>query len=145
MCQDHYDEAVENIRAFILDSYDENDAGCWVWNRAVQQNGYGIIGHRGITSKGPRGGTTTAHQMSYFLFNDPDQTLAEIEQVHHRCHNTSCVNTDHLFDMHPELHQLVHNLEERYVLRRVLDLMKLSHPNLEGQVELLWESYLENQ
>lgn len=58
---------------------------CWLWTAAKCKKGYGRF------SVG--GKLTSSHQYSYELHHGP---LAAAIDIDHRCHNTSCVNPDHL-------------------------------------------------
>lgn len=58
---------------------------CWEWQGYKDANGYGWL-HDQRTSVG-------AHRYAYALFVG---TLPEGYTVDHKCHNTSCVNPNHL-------------------------------------------------
>jgi hypothetical protein len=57
--------------------------GCWIWQRAKDQNGYGMIGANG----------KRAHRAYYEANKGP---ISEGMQLDHLCRNHSCVNPDHL-------------------------------------------------
>ena len=59
--------------------------GCWLWQRSVDQGGYGKIGVDGRTMK--------AHRVSYALFvGDIDEGM----MILHSCDTPRCINPDHL-------------------------------------------------
>ncbi len=62
---------------------DEND--CWVWTRQVNHAGYGAVRFRKKMHR--------AHRLMYSLKCGP---ISETMVVRHRCHNTRCINPDHL-------------------------------------------------
>lgn len=59
--------------------------GCWNWTWCASHDGYGLL------SIGGR--HYYAHRLSYELFVGP---IPEGLTVDHKCHNTSCINPDHL-------------------------------------------------
>lgn len=61
-------------------------SGCWLWNLAVDEKGYG----RFLSATGKR---MLAHRASFELYKGeiPDGLV-----VHHKCHNRRCVNPAHL-------------------------------------------------
>lgn len=59
-----------------------NDAGCWIWQRALTQAGYGVI----------RGGGYV-HRTVYAEVNGPIPDGLELD---HLCRNRACCNPDHL-------------------------------------------------
>ena len=61
--------------------------GCWSWT-GCRWSGYGRISEGGKYGK-----PLIAHRVSYELKNGEIPQGAEI---HHKCHNKSCVNPDHL-------------------------------------------------
>jgi hypothetical protein len=68
----------ENIEALVVR---EPMSGCWLWNRTYNKAGYGI-------AQG-----TLAHRIVYRWFKgDFDNKL----DLMHLCHNTACVNPEHL-------------------------------------------------
>jgi hypothetical protein len=66
-------------------SIPEPNSGCWLWDKAVMSNGYGLI----MTATGVR----TAHRVSYEAFRGP---IPEGLELDHKCRVRSCVNPNHL-------------------------------------------------
>lgn len=62
-----------------------NERGCWVWQRHITPNGYGVISVNGKSS--------SAHRTSYTLFKG---RIPEGFQIDHLCKVRSCVNPKHL-------------------------------------------------
>ncbi len=58
---------------------------CWLWIGNKLKTGYGYFWHNGKTEM--------SHRVSYEHWNGniPDGT-----EIHHKCHNRSCVNPQHL-------------------------------------------------
>ena len=63
-----------------------DSSGCHVWIRAVNKDGYGVVGYGGKT--------TLAHRLSYQLAN-PDVRIDGME-ILHTCDTPSCINPEHL-------------------------------------------------
>lgn len=59
--------------------------GCWVWNGASGQNGYGQIKSFGKI--------VSAHRFAFELYKGP---IPEGQEILHSCDNKLCVNPDHL-------------------------------------------------
>jgi hypothetical protein len=65
-----------------------SDAGCWIWQKAINANGYGV------TVRGDRSGRTIlAHRLAYELFVGP---IPDGLHVDHLCNVRPCVNPAHL-------------------------------------------------
>ena len=78
---------------FDLDSVLSNyqpvpEAGCWLWNGAAGNHGYGVV------SLGRVGLKESAHRFFYQLHKGP---IAPGLCVCHKCDTPGCVNPDHLF------------------------------------------------
>lgn len=69
--------------------YVEEDRGfetpCWIWQRATQSNGYGVVAVDGRTRR--------AHRHYYEQANGPIPAGLDID---HLCRQRACVNPDHL-------------------------------------------------
>lgn len=65
--------------------------GCWIWDRYVGCDGYGLMGLYDPISKIRK--TAKAHRVSYELFNGP---IPDGLQIDHLCRVRACVNPDHL-------------------------------------------------
>lgn len=63
----------------------EDENGCWVWQRARNSDGYGVMGFEG------RVGST--HRLSYEAFVGDIPVGLELD---HLCSNRACVRPDHL-------------------------------------------------
>ena len=66
----------------------EKGPNCWEWTGARGSSGYGQI-----SSGGPRPSALYAHRVSYELAVGP---IPEGMQIDHTCHNSACVNPEHL-------------------------------------------------
>jgi hypothetical protein len=91
------------------------DTPCWVWIASKNLRGYGSIGVRASRS-------VKAHRVSWELANGPisDPSL----HVLHRCHNTSCVNPNHLY-----LGTCQENANDRVDANRVNAVRGKDHPS----------------
>lgn len=76
---------------FLVERIEKDQNDCWIWQKSVDKNGYGMCGNLSIWCK--RYGKSKAHQLSYIAFLGlyPRQLL-----ICHTCHNPSCINPAHL-------------------------------------------------
>jgi hypothetical protein len=91
------------------------DTPCWIWTATKNRRGYGQIGVRASRP-------ASAHRVSWELANGPisDPSL----HVLHKCHNTSCVNPNHLY-----LGTCQENARDRVGADRVNAVQGEDHPN----------------
>src|SRR5262245_36095321 len=62
-------------------------SGCWIWMGALNKGGYGQF-------------TCQAHRMVYLIERGPVMNGLHLD---HLCHNTCCVNPDHLQPVTPKI------------------------------------------
>ncbi len=74
-----------------------HNGGCWTWKGNVDGKGYGRFWMIGRNH--------WAHRVAYVVFGG---SIPDGYTIHHTCHNTSCVNPEHL-----ELATLEDNSAER--------------------------------
>lgn len=71
---------------------DANDNGCWLWQNALGEWGYGRIWDANEERH------RKAHRVSFDLHRDEElPEFSPDRQVNHTCHNPDCVNPDHLY------------------------------------------------
>ena len=70
--------------------------GCWNWTGQKLKSGYGACHVDGIK--------TTAHRAQYWIVHGFIERGCEI---HHKCHNPSCVNPEHLESLSKDAHAKV--------------------------------------
>jgi hypothetical protein len=84
---------IEIAIADALSNFTVNlETGCWNWNGALNEDGYGQIS---VTSGRCASGVTTikAHRLFYVNHTGP---LLPTEVIDHKCRNVQCVNPEHL-------------------------------------------------
>jgi hypothetical protein len=72
-------------RISLVDYVVDEATGCWVWQRSLNNKGYGTM-----TRKGKR---VYAHVFYYVVAKGP---VPEGLELHHKCENPPCVNPRHL-------------------------------------------------
>jgi len=73
------------VKGDIFEKFDIKDNGCWIWNRALTQAGYGVFGHENKVVYG--------HRHMYEKYRGPIPAGMVLD---HQCNNKACVNPDHL-------------------------------------------------
>lgn len=76
---------VKEITKFHRFYTKDTNNNCWIWVRAKDGDGYGLINFAGKKRR--------AHRVSYTIHKG---TIPKGMQVLHKCDNPSCVNPDHL-------------------------------------------------
>jgi hypothetical protein len=90
------------------------DTACWIWTASKDRHGYGTIGVSASRSR-------RAHRVSWTLEHGP---IPLGLHVLHKCHNTSCVNPNHLY-----LGSSTQNARDRVLSKRVNAVKGEEHPN----------------
>jgi hypothetical protein len=76
---------MKSRRQYLADHGYEDETGCWIWEAALNENGYGQAywnGEQGL-----------AHRWSFEEFNGP---IPPGLQVNHKCHVRACFHPHHL-------------------------------------------------
>lgn len=81
-----HDEAYRaRLRARIVaNSEQDKETGCWIWQKALDRDGYGVCGARRRDS---------AHRASYLAHIGP---VPDGHVIDHLCRKPACVNPEHL-------------------------------------------------
>ena len=94
-----YLQVIISTRSRVVDSgRGVASNACVQWNGAISKNGYGFV-HLNLPNKKKL--HTTAHRVAFMLnqkiFEIPKKDSdGNILHVSHLCHNTTCVNAEHL-------------------------------------------------
>ena len=91
----------------------DKDTGCWVWAKMVGHKGHGRMRYLGKLR--------TAHQVYWEIANN--RAVKPNHLLHHKCHNPSCVNPEHLEEMtmkehkrhHPDTRRKLDNLSAEWI------------------------------
>jgi len=67
-------------------SIDQN-TGCWNWNNSLYKKRYGQMSVKGKNYP--------AHRVSWEVFNEGK--IPHGKQINHKCHNSRCINPEHLY------------------------------------------------
>lgn len=92
---------IEDDERFMALVEPEPNTGCWLWFGHTYWDGYGQVGRRGKKYR--------AHRLAYEKSIGPLGDLV----IHHTCHQTLCVNPEHLQPMTVKDHML---LEGNYII-----------------------------
>ena len=88
----------------LENEYDVDADGCWIWNGAKNNAGYGMIGFRWdessplykLNSANKPVGMMTVHRAAFMMHNKREVT--EGLDVVHKCHKRLCINPDCLYE-----------------------------------------------
>lgn len=83
--------------------YVEDENGCWIWQRAISQKGYGTATDRRRSAP-----QSPAHRVVYEREVGP---VPDGYHVHHLCGVKRCVNPQHLLPMSADEHMALHREE----------------------------------
>ena len=78
---------IKNYKQYLEDNSEKIPiAGCWLWKKYTNKQGYGTMKFKGSMQ--------LTHRISYSIFIEP---IPETLLVLHRCDNPSCINPHHLW------------------------------------------------
>lgn len=76
----------------LLEGYDIDEKGCWVWRGSKQRSGYGHIIYHRLSEEDPYR-HFLVHRLSHEFFKGP---IPKGYEVDHLCNVPSCMNPEHL-------------------------------------------------
>ena len=86
------------VERFLAKVEQNGPKGCWIWNGNLSGGRDGCS--YGFFWSGEH--MLLSHRFAYQTWVGP---IPETYQVHHKCHNTRCVNPEHLVAVTPEVNQ----------------------------------------
>ena len=89
---ENYNVSGRCLKKKIMDKIKKKESGCWEWIGAVHKKKYGNYGQLRIGTRG-NSKLFRAHRVSYEVFVGK---IGDGLEIDHLCHNTLCVNPDHL-------------------------------------------------
>lgn len=85
----------------VADYVIDHATGCWIWQKRTLR-GYGLSSFDALGFR-----TQYAHRVYYFVANGIAELDSKID-IHHRCHNPTCINPDHLEPIYHRTHVADH-------------------------------------
>jgi hypothetical protein len=104
------EDILTGIRARLMDTYVIHDNGqCWMWTAACS----GVYGVMKVKWPGCTAKRQYAHRISFVLNNlNEFPTYNPEHHISHLCHNTKCINPEHLSHEDPTINRRRENCVE---------------------------------